>query len=59
MEKNEEVYRRPGAGYLSFRTSLDIPDAFFTSMGLMLAAWTRIKMSNGLVTVGAGSVLRS
>lgn len=45
--------------YLSFRTSFDTPDAFFTSMGLTLAAWTRIKRSLALVSVGAGRVVIS
>jgi hypothetical protein len=31
--------------YLSFNTAFDTPDAFFTSIGLILAAWTLITMS--------------
>lgn len=45
--------------YLSFGTSFDIPDAFFTSTGLILAAWTRIKSSLALVSVGAGRMVSS
>lgn len=44
-----------GRAYLSLRTSLDAPAAFLTSMGLMLAAWTLMRMSFGLDRLGLGS----
>lgn len=53
--QNEDKAEEQADSYLSLRTAFIAPAAFLTSIGLILAAWTLIKISVGRSTVREGT----